>query len=149
VPPPDDDARPATLGDVRGLRRWLWVTAAWAAAATAIAIIALLDQNEPKQRGPDPNVRITKLQTDIGGRLSRLETRVNGLNVREDVQRLESRLAKIERQQAEAAKTQKASGDADKKQDTSLADIEKRLAAQEKATQALAQTVSRQRSTGR
>src|SRR3954468_3385142 len=37
--PPD---APATIEDVRRVRRWVWVAGIWAVAATVIAIIALL-----------------------------------------------------------------------------------------------------------
>ena len=42
----DDNRPPATVDDVRPLRRWLLVAGAWAVAATAIAVIALLAANE-------------------------------------------------------------------------------------------------------
>ena len=42
---PDPDSRPATAGDLRGLRRWLLVSVVWAIAATAIAVIALVVAN--------------------------------------------------------------------------------------------------------
>jgi outer membrane murein-binding lipoprotein Lpp len=38
---PDPDRAPATMGDLKGLRRWLIVAAIWAVAASAIGLIAL------------------------------------------------------------------------------------------------------------
>ena len=46
VAPYVEDDRPATLGDLRSLRRWLAVTAVWAVAATALGVIALIEANK-------------------------------------------------------------------------------------------------------
>ena len=49
-----EDERPATLADIRSLRRWLAVAAVWAVAATALGVIALLKANEDDSARPAP-----------------------------------------------------------------------------------------------
>src|ERR671914_2449052 len=77
----EDEARPATLGEVKSLRRWLVVTGVWAVAASAIAIIALLDVLEDDQR--DPSVatvgQVNRLQENVNERLDELEPRIDEL----------------------------------------------------------------------
>jgi septal ring factor EnvC (AmiA/AmiB activator) len=94
----EDDARPATFGEVRSLRRWLVVTGVWAVAASAIAIIALLDSGEEQQR--DPNVarvgQLNRLQENVNERLDDFESRLEELPTSEDVRKLERRVRQAE-----------------------------------------------------
>ena len=94
----EDEARPATLGEVRSLRRWLVVTGVWAVAASAIAIIALLDAGEDEQR--DPGFarigQLNRFQENVNERLDELESRIEELPTSEDVRRLDRRLRQAE-----------------------------------------------------
>jgi chromosome segregation ATPase len=105
APPPADrevadeeDARPATLGELRSVRRWLAVAGVWAVAASAIAIIALLNSNEEEQR--DPGVarvgQLNRIREDLNERIDELETRVDELPSSEDVRKLERRVRQAE-----------------------------------------------------
>ncbi|HEX2233082.1 MAG TPA: DUF2730 family protein, partial [Thermoleophilaceae bacterium] len=94
----EDDARPATLGEVRSLRRWLVVTGVWAVAASAIAIIALLEVGQDDKR--DPSVatvgQLNRLQENVNERVDELESRIDELPTSEDTRRLERRLRQAE-----------------------------------------------------
>lgn len=95
----DDDLRPATFGELRSLRRWLAVAGVWAVAASAIAIIALLEAgNDEPARDPGAvrGSQLAEVQRDLDGRIDRLEERVEGLPDSSDVSKLEARLKKLE-----------------------------------------------------
>ena len=102
LPPVDpaleDELRPATLGELRTLRRWLAVAGVWAVAASAIAIIALLEagSDEPRDPGAVTGRQLAKVQRDIDDRMTKLEERVEGLPDSDDVSKLEARLKKVE-----------------------------------------------------
>lgn len=49
----DPDQEPATAGDLKGLRRWIIVTAIWAVAASVIALIALFGISPTEEGGKD------------------------------------------------------------------------------------------------
>ena len=74
-PERDPDLQPATHGDLRSLRRWLLVTAVWAVAATAIALIALLseDDSAKKESQSTRSQKVTQLERDVNSRLDTLE----------------------------------------------------------------------------
>jgi TolA-binding protein len=98
---PDDEARPATLAEVRTLRRWLAVAGVWAVAASAIAIIALLEtQKDDKPSGPR-NATATELervQRTLDNRVDQLESQIKNLPQSSDVSKLNARLKKVEDQ---------------------------------------------------
>jgi septal ring factor EnvC (AmiA/AmiB activator) len=98
APLDEDETRPATVGEVRSLRRWLVVTGVWALAASAIAIIALLDNGEEQKR--DPGVarvgQLNRLQENVNERLDELESRLDELPTSEDVRKLERRVQRAE-----------------------------------------------------
>ena len=104
LPPPvdplvEDDLRPATLGELRTLRRWLAVAGVWAVAASAIAIIALLEARKDEPAN-DPNAasasQLAKVQRDLDNRIDRLEERMESLPDSDDVAKLEARLKRVE-----------------------------------------------------
>ena len=75
-PPPD---APATVEEVRDLRRWLWVAGLWAVAASVIALIALFtdDPSSPRERrGSGGDGRASS------ARVEQLSDRVDGLEQR-------------------------------------------------------------------
>lgn len=127
--PPD---APATVEDVRASRRWTWVALAWAIAASAIAVIALLAANDnsndqPAQTTSDPTPRIERLEKQTNDRLDAFSRRLNNTASQDDVQKLEKRLAKAE-DDATAAKADSAkAADTIDKQQTSIDDLEKRV----------------------
>jgi TolA-binding protein len=121
APPPTPE--PATREDVRWLGRWLVVVAIWAVAASAVAILALVDtrnQETDKDRTARLEKQVNGLRQDLVTRTGRLQTQLESLPKSQDVARLEKRLAKVEND------TAKASADA-KKATTKLADLEGRV----------------------
>ena len=88
---------PATVRDLRDLRRWLLVVGAWAVAATAIAVIALVVANRAEEEeGVRTANRIRELQGRLDGRIDRLESRIAELPASEDISNLDSRLGELE-----------------------------------------------------
>jgi hypothetical protein len=100
-PPYDPDAEPATQGDVKTLRRWLIVAAVWAIAASAIALIALLDDDTGADGGDD-TAQSTRAATQVERRLERrieeLEQRVEDAPSGEDLSELSGRIDDVEGQ---------------------------------------------------
>jgi septal ring factor EnvC (AmiA/AmiB activator) len=97
--PPPSRPEPATKDDIRGLRRWLLVAGAWAVAATAIAVIALVQANnndETAKIGQQTANQIGKVQRDLNKRLDEVENRLNGFAPSSDVAKLDNRLKKVE-----------------------------------------------------
>jgi predicted nuclease with TOPRIM domain len=89
---------PATQDDIRSLRRWLLVAGVWAAAATAIAVIALIQatQDDSEELGEQTASQIGRVQRDLNQRLDDLEQQLGDLAPAEDVTRLDNRLKKVE-----------------------------------------------------
>ena len=97
VAPYVEDDRPATLADIRSLRRWIAVAAIWAAAATALAVIALLEAN--KDDGGDQARaagELGRVQRQLNSRLDDLESRIDELPTSDDVSKLDDRLKSVE-----------------------------------------------------
>jgi polyhydroxyalkanoate synthesis regulator phasin len=114
APPPPVEA--ATADDVRALRRWLLVAGAWAVAATAIAVIALIQANKDDSAkiGARTASQVGHVQRQLSGRLDDIENRLDGLAPTGDVTRLDRRLKKAEDDTAKAtAKLDKLSGRVD------------------------------------
>jgi septal ring factor EnvC (AmiA/AmiB activator) len=98
-PAPPKPAEPATKDDIRGLRRWLLVAGVWAVAATAIAVIALIqanDNDETAKIGQQTASQIGKVQRDLTKRLDDIEGRLNDFAPSSDVAKLDNRLKKVE-----------------------------------------------------
>jgi hypothetical protein len=85
---------------VRWLGRWLVVVALWAAAASAVAILALIDaRNQESAKGSEAkrlDSEITGLRQDLVTRTGRLQTQLSTVPNSKDVARLEKRLVKVE-----------------------------------------------------
>ena len=97
VAPYVEDDRPATLADIRSLRRWLAVAAIWAVAATALAVIALLEAN--KDDGAEQTEtagELGRVQRQLNSRIDDLESRVEDLPTSDDVSKLDGRLKAVE-----------------------------------------------------
>jgi septal ring factor EnvC (AmiA/AmiB activator) len=95
-----DDA-PALVGDVRNLRRWLWVAGVWAVAASAIAIIALLKANENDQPKTPPSAvtasQLSGVQRGLDARIKALEKQLKNAPSSSDVTKLDTRLKAVEK----------------------------------------------------
>ena len=124
VPPPvvDPEARPATAGELRTLRRWVVVTGVWAVAATAVALIALLDEGDTgaKNDSAANSRRISQVERALDRRLDDLEGQMEGTAKADDVSKLQERLAKSEDDASQAK------SDADKAKED-LADLDDRV----------------------
>jgi TolA-binding protein len=120
--PVDDDSAPATRGDLRALRRWIAVAGVWAVAATAVAIIALLDNDNSanKDRSDDLAADVSRVQRTLDKRIDDLKSQIDDLPQREDVSKLERRLAKVEDESSSAARDAKDAG-------TKASDLESRV----------------------
>lgn len=118
-------SRPATIDELHALRRWLWVAGAWAAAASVIAVIAVLDNEEPQRPAAPPGLttRITNLERTLTARVVGLEQRIGAAAAVEDVTKLERRLRRAERDLAEVRETAEA---ADKTSET-VTELDDRL----------------------
>ncbi len=97
VAPYVEDERPATLADIRGLRRWLVVTAVWAAAATALGVIALIQANKDDTSGQTQSAAdLARVQRDLAGRIDDLKSQVDALPTSDDVSKLDNRIKELE-----------------------------------------------------
>jgi peptidoglycan hydrolase CwlO-like protein len=109
VAPYVEDDRPATVGDLRSLRRWLLVTAVWAVAATALGVFALIQANEDDDAGQTQTAAdLARVQKDLNSRLDDLESRVDDLPTSDDLTKLDGRIQDVEK------KADTASSDIDK-----------------------------------
>ena len=95
--------RPARVGDLRSLRRWLLVAAVWATAATAIAVIALIAADRAREDNTEASRRTIRAAGQLAGAQRRLDERLDGLERRldklpeaEDVSNLANRLKRVE-----------------------------------------------------
>jgi septal ring factor EnvC (AmiA/AmiB activator) len=136
VAPYVEDDRPATLGDIRGLRRWLAVTAVWAVAATALGVFALIQANKDDDSGRTQSAAdLARVQKDLNGRLDDLESRVDDLPTSDDVSKLDGRIKDLE------TKTDKAATDLDKL-DGRVEDLEGRVDDLEQANESQTNTTT-------
>jgi septal ring factor EnvC (AmiA/AmiB activator) len=116
------DERPATQGDVRTLRRWLVVAGIWAVAATAIALLALLsdDESDSTERERALSRQISAVQRELRNRLDSVDEQIDRVAKREDVSKLERRLGRAEDDASKSAKDAKSARD-------ELSDLEGRV----------------------
>jgi hypothetical protein len=97
-PAPSAEDRPATVGDVRSLRRWLLVTAVWAVAATAIAVLAYLSANDDDEAQiADAGARASAVQRRVNQQVRELDQRLANLPQSTEVEGLDARLKRIEK----------------------------------------------------
>jgi septal ring factor EnvC (AmiA/AmiB activator) len=107
-PPPapelDEDARPATAGELRGVRRWSTVATVWAVAASVIALVALLDSpEETSEDEADTAAELTRIRRALDRRIDPLRSQVGELPTADDLQRLEGRVRQANRAASDAA----------------------------------------------
>ena len=126
---------PATIDEVRTLRRWLLVTGVWAVAATAIAAIALVVANrfDEEELNTRTARQVREVQGRLGDRIGDLESRISELPTSDDVSDLDNRLSEVEDRTGTATdRLQSMSGRLD--------DIEQRVETLEQAEETTTQT---------
>ena len=97
VAPYVEDERPATLADIRSLRRWLAVAGIWAVAATALGVIALLEANKDDSGDQTAAAgELARVQKQLNSRMDDLESRIDDLPTSDDVSKLDGRLKAVE-----------------------------------------------------
>jgi septal ring factor EnvC (AmiA/AmiB activator) len=93
----DENQRPATVGSVRSLRRWLIVAGVWAVAATAIAVFALVKADEADDAGREQAAGdLGRVQRQLDHRLDDVERQIEASPTSADLSKLDDRLAEIE-----------------------------------------------------
>ena len=123
VPPEDDDGRPATAGDLKRLRLWLIVAGVWAAAATALAVIALLesrDDDEQRATAAQVSSRVTRLEKELKDELDQVKSQIEALPDADDLSKIENRLKEVEDDTTQAARDAKSA-------DEKAGDLEERI----------------------
>ena len=93
-----EDERPATLADIRSLRRWLAVAGIWAVAATALGVIALIEANKDDSAAQTEAAagELGRVQKQLNSRIDDLESRIDDLPTSDDVSKLDGRLKAVE-----------------------------------------------------
>ena len=99
--PPD---APATVEDVRATRRWTWVAFAWAIAASAIAVIALIqasndksnDNNAPATTQPSVLPQLRSFESQTNQRLDAFSRRLSDRAAQADLLKLQKQLKQDE-----------------------------------------------------
>jgi septal ring factor EnvC (AmiA/AmiB activator) len=92
-----DDQLPATVGQVKSLRRWLIVAGVWAVAATALAVFALIQADQEDVEGREQAAgELGRVQRNLQSQIDSLEQRIEELPTSEDVSNLEDRLGQVE-----------------------------------------------------
>jgi polyhydroxyalkanoate synthesis regulator phasin len=131
-----EDDRPATVGDLRSLRRWLVVAAVWAVAATALGVIALIQANKDDDAGRTQSAAdLARVQRNLSTRIDDLESRVDGLPTSDDVTKLDGRIKDLEE------RADKTSSDVDKL-DNRIGDLERRVDDLESSSQTQTNTTT-------
>lgn len=127
----DEDERPATAGELRTLRRWVAVAGVWAVAATAVALIALLDGNGDEPRRASGNDRVARelraLERTTTERLDELEEAVEDAASPEDLEELAERVEELEADLERAAESAGDAEDAVGELGTRLGELESRV----------------------
>jgi septal ring factor EnvC (AmiA/AmiB activator) len=93
----------ATVEDVRTSRRWTIVALVWAIAASAIAIIALVNANDNSSNTPPTQTtqsvspkELQDFENQVNDRLDAFSRRLNDTAAQADVQKLDKRLSQVE-----------------------------------------------------
>jgi len=95
----DVETEPATQDDLRTLRRWVAVAGVWAVAATAVALIALLDDSgrAAERRANETGKRIAASEQRVEARVARLERRLDAAPTTAQVQGLRTQVDQARR----------------------------------------------------
>ena len=86
---------PVTHDDLRLLRRWVVVAGVWAVAATAVALIALLDDSgrDAERRANQTGERVARREQAVDRRIASLDARLRALPSSGEVARLRTQVA--------------------------------------------------------
>jgi chromosome segregation ATPase len=130
--PPD---APATVDDVRASRRWTAVALAWAIAASAIAVIALIQANDDNSADNTPTQttqsvtprQLQDLEKQTNDRLDAFSDRLNNRAAEADVQKLDKRLAEAEDDASEAKTDAAKQGDSVTQLQTDIKELQQRV----------------------
>jgi septal ring factor EnvC (AmiA/AmiB activator) len=129
--PPD---APATVEDVRVGRRWTWVALAWAIAASAIAVLALLQagddnktSNTQTQTTPDLTPRLTRFEKETNDRLDAFSRRLSDRAAQSDIQKLDKRLSRAEDDASQAKSDAADQGDTITQLQADVKDLQQRV----------------------
>ena len=129
--PPD---APATVEDVRASRRWTWVALAWAVAASAVGVIALVQNaNESSRDTPTQTPtgvttqQFDSFQKQVNDRLDAFSRRLNGTASQADVQKVDQSLTRLQDQLSKAQDTASKQNDAITQLQSDVKDLQKRV----------------------
>jgi phage shock protein A len=109
------------------------VALVWAVAASAIAVIALINPNNKTsdntatQTTPDVTQQLAKLQQDTNARLDAFSRRLNDKAAQADVASLDKRLTKVEDDAAQAKSDAAKQAAAVKQLQTDVKDLQQRV----------------------
>jgi TolA-binding protein len=142
-PPYVEDDRPATVGELRGTRRWLAVTAVWAVAATALAVFALIEANKDDDEARTQAAgELARVQRSLNARMDDLEQRLEELPTSDTISKLDSRLQDLEDASDKAGTNIERLGNRLDDLETSLDDLEARLDDLEQAQESQTNTTT-------
>ena len=129
--PPDT---PATVEDVRASRRWTWVALVWAIAASAIAIIALVqdnknssDNNQAQTSQAVTPQQFQDFQKQVNDRLDAFSRRLNDTASTADVDKLDKRLTQVEDDASKAQTNETKQNDAVTQLQSDVKDLQNRV----------------------
>jgi chromosome segregation ATPase len=129
--PPD---APATVEDVRASRRWTWVALVWAIAASAIAIIALVqdnknssDNNQAQTSQAVTPQQFQDFQKQVNDRLDAFSRRLNDTASTADVDKLDKRLTQVEDDASKAQTNETKQNDAVTQLQSDVKDLQNRV----------------------
>lgn len=131
--PPD---APATVEDVRVGRRWTWVALVWAVAASAIAVIALLQANNNDNNAQTSTTTTSSqvtpqqfddLQKQTNARLDAFSHRLNDQAAQADLAKLDKRVTQTEDDLSQAKDDNSKNADAITQLQSDLKDLQQRV----------------------
>lgn len=96
---PSDPDAPATQDELRTLRRWVVVAGVWAVTATAVALIALLDDSgrAAERRANQTAERIAAAESRLDRRIGQLDSRLRRLPTSAQVEAVRSQVTQAKR----------------------------------------------------
>jgi methyl-accepting chemotaxis protein len=121
-PPGEQPPELATVDQVRGVRRWLWVVAIWAAAATAVALIAVLGGGDSGDPGASAS-QVSALERELDDRIGQLEQQIEMAPTTDEVDELRTQVRELDQGGTEAEEVQEAAQRAEEE----VADLTERV----------------------
>jgi polyhydroxyalkanoate synthesis regulator phasin len=94
-------------GEIRALRRWLVVTGVWAIAAVGVGVYALIEARDAKNAQSAvqsaTKADIDRAQNQLSKRIDALEAKTNDLATKSQLQQLQGRVGKVQKDATNAA----------------------------------------------